>query len=172
MSIQNRIDGIILLFAIPVTASCSGMPSYIPDSGLEVELEPTSFGRVARHSGSCYTGSSITPATPHESPHWFRHTHATNLHDAGVDLRIIKAYLSRKRNFCRFWFSPRPEPFLSANQFWITEPPPTAHPAISNALVPIHYTLIGGLYRCTSPACSCSALGLHRRLHIPGTDRS
>lgn len=27
------------------------------------------------------------------TPHWFRHTYATNLHDAGVDPRIIKTCL-------------------------------------------------------------------------------
>lgn len=47
MTIQHIVSRILFVVVASITASCSWIPTYIPDSGVEIELEPTSYGRVA-----------------------------------------------------------------------------------------------------------------------------
>ena len=50
MTIQKIVSRIFFLVVASITASCSWIPTYIPDSGVEIEVEPTSNGRVASAS--------------------------------------------------------------------------------------------------------------------------
>ena len=50
MTIQPFMSRMFFLIVASVTASCSWIPTYIPDSGVEIELEPTPNGRVASAS--------------------------------------------------------------------------------------------------------------------------
>ena len=40
-------SGILPPKVASITASCSPIATYIPDSGVEIELKPTSYGHVA-----------------------------------------------------------------------------------------------------------------------------
>ena len=50
MTIQRLMSGVFFLIVGSITASCSWIPTCIPDSGVEIELKPTSYGHVAAAS--------------------------------------------------------------------------------------------------------------------------